>query len=45
MWIFGLTAALEWWKWLLMVLGAGFCWRLGEWVAGYIATYVNARRK
>ena len=34
---FGLTVTLEWWQWLLMVLGAGFCWAFGCALAGAAA--------
>lgn len=27
---FGLTVALPWWLWLLMVFGAGICWAAGK---------------
>lgn len=30
---FGVAVTLPWWLWLLMVLGAGFCWALGAGIA------------
>ena len=41
---FGLTVAAEWWQWLLMVLGAGFCWHFGGGLGGWLAGRLTAGR-
>ena len=41
---FGLTVSLDWWQWLLMVLGAGFCWTAGCILASRVLGAVFARR-
>jgi len=39
---FGLTVTLDWWQWLLMVFGAGFCWAAGAALGGAFVRALGA---
>jgi hypothetical protein len=41
MWVFGLAAEMVWWQWFLMVLGGGFCWGLGNLLAGKLGSRIK----
>jgi len=42
---FGLTVTLAWWQWLLMVLGAGFCWSAGGILASRLLSAALSHRQ